>query len=225
MVQAGREGVHNMVNSSERKQALIGWSFNNAGFFSDTQLQKFLFFYELFSKTDGDSYELDGLKGYKNGPVFSGVFGDVRYNENFRAACGKMFSSRANMINEPRAKLADFLVKSLGSKLSEFTHMLNIWSVKQAEIESGGLQIPLCEGDFTEHDAAVFREIERAYPESYIDSVGTRGINGKTFVFFKADAERLSGTVMEALNEAAYDPDLDSPVYVSFSETGEPIFD
>jgi hypothetical protein len=214
-----------MANSSERKQALIGWSYNNAGFFSNTQLQKFLFFYELFSKIDGDRYELDGLKGYKNGPVFSSVFGDVRYDETFRAECGKMFPTRASMVNEPRAKLSDFLVKSLGNRLSEFTHMLNIWAVKRTEIESGGRNIPLSEDDFTEHDAAVMRDIERAYPESYIDSVATHNISGKTFVFFKADADRITPAVYEALSEVAFDPDFDSPVYISFSETGELLLD
>ncbi|MDR1531644.1 MAG: hypothetical protein LBS62_05585, partial [Clostridiales bacterium] len=69
-----------MANSSERKQALVGWFYNNAGFSTNIRLQKFLFFYECFSKIDGDTYELEDLKGYKNGPVFSGVFGDIKHD-------------------------------------------------------------------------------------------------------------------------------------------------
>lgn len=214
-----------MANSSERKKALVGWSFNNSGFFSNTQLQKFLFFYELFSKIDGDSYELEGLKGYKNGPVFSSVFGDVKYEQNFRADCGRQFESRSNLVNEQRAKLSNFLVKCLGNKLSEFTHKMNIWAAKRSEIEKGGLQVPLSEDDFTQNDADILRAIETAYPESYIDAVKTLSISGKTFLYFKADEQRLSDDIYDALNEVALDPDFDSPVYISFSETGELLLD
>jgi hypothetical protein len=214
-----------MANSSNRKQALIGWSHNNAGINSNMQLQKFLFFYECFSKIDGDVYELEGLKGYRNGPVFSTVLGDIRYDEGFKAACGKLFPFQAGMVNEKRAKLSDFLAKSLGNKLSQFTHGLNIWAIRRAEIESGGRQVPLDEQDFSEHDAAIFRDIEHAYPESYIDSVDTLNISGKAFVFFKADKSRQTEAVMEALIEAAYDPAFDSPIYASFSETGELLLD
>jgi hypothetical protein len=129
------------------------------------------------------------------------------------------------MVNEKRAKLSDFLVKSLGNKLSEFTYELNIWAVRRAEIESGSRQVPLDEQDFSEHDAAIFRDIEHAYPESYIDSVDTLNISGKAFVFFKTDAPRRTEAVIEALTEAAYDPEFDSPVYASFSETGELLLD
>lgn len=214
-----------MAYSSERKQALVGWFVNNSGFTTNVQLQKFLFFYELFSKIDGDSYELDGLKGYKNGPVFSAVFGDIKYDENFKATCGRQFQSLPHLVNEPRAKLSDFLVKCLGNKLSEFTHQMNIWAVKRDEIEKGGYQIPLSEDDFTEKDADILRAIETAYPNSYIDAVETYSINGKTFVYYKADKNRLSDRVYDVLNEVSFDPDFDSPVYISFSETGELLLD
>jgi hypothetical protein len=214
-----------MANSSERKQALVGWSYNNSCSFSNTQLQKFLFFYECFSKIDGDDYELEGLKGYKNGPVFSAVFVGLRYEERFKEICAEKLPLRISMINERRAKLSDFLVKILGNKLSEFTHGLNIWAAKREDIKNGERQVPLNEADFSQRDAAIFRDIKRAYPQEYIDSVDTRSINGKMFVLFKADAGRLTDAVMEALNEAAYDPEFDSPVYISFSETGELLLD
>lgn len=214
-----------MTYSSERKRALVGWSFNNASSFTNVQLQKFLFFYELLSKIDGDSYELDGLKGYKNGPVFSTVFGDVKYDDNFKSDCGKQFQSRANLVNESRAKLAGFLVKCLGNKLSEFTHNMNIWAVKRDEIEKGERQVPLSEEDFTDNDAAALRAIETAYPESYIDSVETINISGKTFIYFKSDENRLSNNVYDILYEVALDSEFDSPVYISFSEEGELLLD
>lgn len=214
-----------MTYSSERKKALVGWTVNNAGFTSNVQHQKFLFFYELFSKIDGDDYELDGLRGYKNGPVFSAVYGDDKYDNNFKAECGKQFQARSHLVNESRAKLAKFLVKCLGNKLSEFTHEMDIWAAKRAEIERGERQVPLSESDFTENDANMLRDIELAYPESYIDSVETYSVNGKTFVYFKSDKERLTDEVRDTLYEVSLDPEFDSPVYISFSETGVLLLD
>lgn len=214
-----------MAYSSERKQVLVGWAVNNADFNSNIQFQKFLFFYELFSKIDGDSYELDGLKGYKNGPIFSAVWGDMRYDDNYKSDCGKKALSTTCPVNESRAKLAIFLVKCLGSKFSEFTHNMNIWSVKRDEIEKGEQQVPLSENDFTETDATSLRAIETAYPESYIDSVETYSINGKTFVYFKDDKELLSDKVLDTLNEVSLDSDFDNPVYISFNEMGELLLD
>ncbi|MCL2088225.1 MAG: hypothetical protein FWH14_01960 [Oscillospiraceae bacterium] len=214
-----------MANASERKQALVGWANNNAGFNSGIQLQKFLFFYECFSKVDGDTYELDGLKGYKNGPVFSGVYGDNRYDAaNHNPRCNAMYAYQVGVINEPRAKLSAFLVDCLGSKISDFTHKLNIWAAKEDEIKRNP-NVSLDEADFSEKDGSVFRNIERAYPESYIDSVNTLNLYGKTFIYFKNDKKRLTETVHNALNEAAHDPEFDSPVYITFGETGELLLD
>lgn len=214
-----------MTYSSERKQALVGWLINNEDHATNLQLQKFLFFYELFSKIDGDEYELDGLKGYRNGPVFSAVFGDIKYDDHFKADCGKQFQSRAHLVNESRAKLAGFFVKSLGNKLSEYTHRMNIWSAKRNEIERGLYQIPLSEEDFTEKDADALRAIEAAYPESYIDAVELYSTNGKTFIYYKADKGYLTDKVYDVLNEISLDPDFDSPVYITFDEKGELLLD
>jgi hypothetical protein len=214
-----------MPNSSKRKQTLVGWCCSNADHYTNIQLQKILFFYECFSKIEGDAYELEGLKGYINGPVFSETFGDIRYEENFKNDCCAMFALNTDLVNDRRAKLSGFLAKSLGNKLSDFTHTLNIWAVKKSEIERGGHQVQLNAADFSDSDAAIFSEIERAYPESYIDSVDILTRNGKAFIFFKADRDKLTDMVYEALDEAADDSELDSPVYITFSEAGELLLD
>ena len=214
-----------MAYSSERKKALVGWSCMNADSFSNVQVQKFLFFYECFSKIEGDAYELDGLKGYRNGPVFSAVFGDIRHEQDYWNYCKEAFLSQPGMVNDRRAKLSAFLVKSLGNKLSEFTHMLNIWAAKRAEIEKGAYQVPLDEDDFSEGDAAILKDIERAYPENYLDSIETKNIHGKAFVIRKADLGKLDDRAYDAMNEAAYDPEFDTPVYVSLDETGDLLLD
>ena len=214
-----------MASSSERKRALVGWFVNNTGFHSDVQLQKFLFFYECFSKINGDACDFEGLKGYKNGPVFDSVLSDAKREQNFKNACREKFLHLSSMVDARRAKLSAFLVMTLGSKLSDFTHFLNIWAAKRNEIENGARYLPLNEIDFNEHDEAIFRDIEFAYPESYIDSVDVRAINGKAFVTFKSDANRLTDEILDALAEVSYDPSFDTPVHVSFSESGGLLLD
>jgi hypothetical protein len=214
-----------MVNSSIRKQALVGWFCNNTRIFSNMQLQKFLFFYECFSKIDGDVYELEGLKGYKNGPVFSAVLGDMRSDDNFKDYCQDKFLSSSDTVNERRAKLSNFFMNILGNKLSEFTHEFNIWAVKKKEIENGEQFVSLNEHDLSEHDITIFQTIKSVYPESYIDSVDVIHINGKAFVFYKTDSNRLNNIAIEALNEISYDPEFTNPVYLTFTETGELLLD
>ena len=69
-----------MLFSSDRKLSLSGWlqENNTLSYFSPLRLQKFLFFYEAFSKADGDYSDFSHLKGYKRGPVFSQVWGDTQ---------------------------------------------------------------------------------------------------------------------------------------------------
>ena len=214
-----------MSSSSTRKQALVGWANNYADFTSNVQHQKFLFFYECLSKIAGDEYEMDGLKGYRNGPVFSTVFSDNKYCADFLAACGQNYPVLSGLVNIRRANLSMFLVKSLGNKLSEFTHGLNIWAAKKSEIEKGGYQVALEESDFSEQDASIFRDIENAYTEGYVSSVDVLNINGKAFVYYKSDKNKLSDTVKDAIYEAAFDPEYDGPVYISFSDGGELLLD
>ena len=65
-----------MVYSNKRKLLLSGWLKENGSVEYNTslKLQKYLLFYELFAKIDGDYYDLSSLKGYKRGPVFSTVW-------------------------------------------------------------------------------------------------------------------------------------------------------
>ena len=67
-----------MLNSSKRKLALAGWlkTKDPEEFADHLKLQKFLFFYEIVSKIEGQEYELTNLKGYTDGTVFSNVYSD-----------------------------------------------------------------------------------------------------------------------------------------------------
>lgn len=134
------------------------------------------------------------------------------------------FSCLAHTTNIKRAKLSKFLTEIIGNESSEFMHTLSTWATKCTEIENGQ-QPPSEESGFSESDVAIFQRLEKIYPESYIDSVEIRNINGKAFVVFKSDLCKMTDEIMEVLNKAASDPEFEYPVYVSFSETGELVLD
>jgi hypothetical protein len=102
--------------------------------------------------------------------------------------------------------------------------MFNIWRAKRADIQNGIQQVPLDECDFSESDVSALRNIEQAYPIDYIDSVNVENIKGKAFVVLKSDRIKLTDKVYKTLNEAVFDPELESPVSVSFNEAGEVLF-
>jgi len=183
--------------------------------------QKFLFFYECLSKVDGDEYDFSELKGFKNGPVFADVYSRNRYNQSaFLAEC----ASANAVVDERRVKLAAFLVQALGSKLSDFTHKLNIWSAKKDRILRDEPYVVLSDVDFTPEDAEVFKGLERSYPESYTDSVYVKNIQGKAFVIPNENREEAENCYDE-FYAIAEDENFESPVFVTFLEDGGVFFD
>ncbi len=74
-----------MIYSNDRKRCLSGWLHQNSTIAYNTalKLQKFLLFYECFSKVSGEKADFGHLRGYKRGPVFSQVWGDY-YRVNIR---------------------------------------------------------------------------------------------------------------------------------------------
>lgn len=67
-----------MIYSNERKLSLSGWlrENNNKSYETPLKLQKFLLFYEAFTKVAGEEPDFSHLRGYNRGPVFSTVWGD-----------------------------------------------------------------------------------------------------------------------------------------------------
>lgn len=216
-----------MPFSTDRKKAMLGWAFKESALSNNIQFQKFLFFYECLSKVDGDVSEFSGLQGWKDGPVFSAVWGDMTYDKRtqFRSECEASFALNQGIINTARAKLAVFIVRILGAKLSEFTHTLDIWAKKEDRIIRGEKGVPLDEADFSFSDAQRIKELEQAYPTSYIDSMNIESFRGKSFLIPKSDTAKLTPEAREALKALALDDSLDSPVYVTFGEGGELLVD
>lgn len=210
--------------SSERKRALCGWLKKNhrKEFSSPLKMQKYLFFYELLSKMENGDAELDTLKGYKNGPVFSDVFGDRRHEELiFEKEVENVYERNPFLVDEERAKFSGFLVSIMSDQeLSELTHQFNIWNSKSERIKRNEKQVPLDEKDFNSDDQEILNTLREAYPTEYINSVYTLDIGAIHFVIDIDNADRISEAHMDILWQLSKNKDLENPVYIDFSENG-----
>lgn len=218
-----------MIYSTDRKLALSGWlkekninSYNNS-----LKLQKFLFFYEMFSKADGEKAELSHLRGYKQGPVFSTVFGDYTHERSeFDAEAEKQYNKYSKTINEERAKKVNFLDSVLTEKeLSDLTHQMNIWHAKKAQIEQGIRQVSLSEDDYTADDQALINTLQSMYSIEMIDDSAIFNIGEHSFVMSKHDAAALTDIQYDTLWMLACENDLQNPTFISIDEEGRLLVD
>ncbi|CCQ94404.1 conserved hypothetical protein [[Clostridium] ultunense Esp] len=218
-----------MLYSSFRKKAISGWlkKHQPTDFSSSLKLQKFLFFYEVLSKIEKDESEFQSLRGYKNGPVFSDVYGDYTYeNGEFLKGIEQAYAKKPDQVNEERAKLAGFLVSILNEvELSNLTHKFNIWKAKENEIKRGIKNVPLHEEDLSKEDEDLMLSLRNTYPTDYIDSVKVIQISGKSFVIHKEDIPKLTDDTKSVFISLADEDDLQNPVYVSVAEDGVVLVD
>lgn len=215
-----------MLYSSDRKKTLGGWlkKHHEREFSSPIKFQKFLFFYETLSILEKDKYELNKLRGWKQGPVFSDVWGDYNYrNEEFVKDAKKTYSNNKKKINNDRAELSSFLVSIMTtSELSDLTHEFNIWKAKENEINSNNNKknILLHIKDFNKHDTEMLLTLKKAYPINYINSVKIREESGKIFILKKSDIEKLNENSEYAFLALSKENSLKNPAYVSVSDEG-----
>lgn len=218
-----------MIYSNSRKLLLSGWLKENGSteYNSPLKLQKFLLFYEAFTKINGDTADFSHLRGYKRGPVFSNVWGDYTHERlAFDDAVQKEYSSAHEQIDEERAKKSQFIVSILSeNELSELTHKLNIWNAKETRIMQGERQVDLCESDFSDNDARIMRLLEEMYPISLIDNSHIVEIDNHYFVFNKQDAGRLTEQHFDILSALSDNEQLSNPVYVELDEEGRLVVD
>jgi hypothetical protein len=214
--------------SSLRKKSLSGWLYTNHRTESaNLKLQKFLFFYECLSKAESDEYEFRLLRGYKKGPVFSDVYGECVYeNGSFSDMAETAYKQNPSMVNESRAKFCAFLVKIMTEdELSEFTHIFNIWKVKEPEILAGAQQLPLSEKDLNASDVEKLISLKNLYTDEYIDSVRVYKIYDKTFLIKKSDVCKITTNMKDVFLALAENNDLQNPVYVEISDSGVVLVD
>ena len=219
-----------MVNSNSRKLTLSAWLkfHSEPEYNSPLKLQKFLFLYEAFSKAAGDKKaDFDHLRGYKNGPVFSNVFGDYTKEraefERKANACYELFGKK---LNHERALLCSFIVATLSElELSELTHKMNIWKSQADLISKGYLQVPLYESDFNEDDCMMIKTLESIYPLEMIKSSEVINVGNYYFVMSKADFKQLTEEHIDILSALALTDELHNPVFVEVDKKGGLLID
>lgn len=219
-----------MIYSNERKLALAGWLNKNdfSSYNVPLKLQKFLFFYESASKVYGKKYDFYKLRGYKNGPVFSQVWGDYTKERSLfdEKAVTLYEENGSEFIDSTIVNKIDFFIKTCTEdELSGITHSMNIWNSKKRRIASGEYQVDLEDNDFTDDDAEIIKNIMSAYSDEFIDNSKVLPIKDKIFLFSKSDATKLSPIQMDTLHELANEPSLENPVYVSVDTKGSLLVD
>lgn len=218
-----------MVYSNKRKLCLSGWlqKYNNEEYNSPLKLQKFLVLYEAFSKVEGETPDFSHLRGYKRGPVFSNVWGDYTKDRTaFNAVSMSCYEEEHESVNVKRARKCAFIVSTLSeAELSDLTHELNLWKVKEERIMSGEYQVRLMEADFNSEDAQLVSCLEKMYPDEIVDNSEVIRLERNYFIFRKADVQKLTEQHLDTLMTLAENENLSNPVYVDIDEKGRLVID
>ena len=183
-----------MIYSSKRKLSLSGWlkENDNVSYNTSLKLQKFLFFYEVLTKVAGEQAEFNYLKGYKNGPVFSNVWGDyTKESDQFKLESQKAYQTNKESINEERAKICSFIVGTMTEK----------------ELS-----------DFNFYDKELMQKLSDMYPMQLIENSKIINMDKKYFVFSKENAEKLTVEHLDTLLILSENTDIYNPVFVELDE-------
>lgn len=213
-----------MIYSNERKLCLSGWLKEHSAknYNTPLKLQKFLFFYETFSKTFGETPDFSHLRGYKRGPVFSNVWGDyTKERTAFDEAANDNYHHHKDIVNLDRAQKCAFIVGTMSeNELSELTHQMNLWKSKEKQIMSGTYQVDLCEKDFNKNDAAIIQALDRMYPANLINNSEIVNLDNNFFVFKKQDIAKLTEVHFDILLTLTEQEELHNPVFVDIDQEG-----
>lgn len=216
-----------ILNSNKHKLELSSWLSSNQieEFSRNLKLQKFIFFYEAFSKLENEIADFNYLRAYPNGPVYSDVYGDYIYqSSDFIATISNLSSYET--VNEERAKLAGFLVKVLTEdELSDLTHEFDAWKVKEDMLAMGLKNISITEDDFSDADLELLSTLQMMYPQELIDSVEVISIGRKSFLISKEDKGKLTDEQENIFINLADNTGLHNPVFVSLSDDGVLLID
>lgn len=224
-----KKGGSMMIYSDIRKLCLSGWLKQEhiEEFLKPIKFQKFLLFYESFSKTLTGNGDFSNLKGYIHGPVFSTVWGDyTKEKSSFEELATDVYNKNKQMIDNDIAEKCAFLVKVTSEEeLSDLSHQLNIWSTKKNRIERGEQHVKLSEVDFNENDMELIRTLNSMFPIDIIKNSEVVQIHSKCFVFNKNDYSRITLDQLDVLETLAISENLHNPVYVEIDGEGRLILD
>ena len=209
-----------MLFTSEERLKRLAWMRNQSEetFGSKLRQQKFLFFYEMFSKINNRDNHLEYLKAYPNGPVFSEVYGDSTYRNTEFTEKIKSFVDFSD-IDENISNAALYLVKTFTEReISDLTHNLDLWSCKAKRILNGEKGIGIYDSDITEKDVACFNELYDEYLNLSLQDVEIIELFNKIFIISKENAKKLTYEHQEVIELLSRDQDLENPVYLDIEE-------
>ena len=219
-----------MINSNNHKLALCGWLKENnpKEYSTPLKLQKFLLFYELFSKFSNESIDFSFLRGYKRGPVFSDVWGDYTKEKNlFNKRALQEYKNPENNLNNERARHCAFIVQILSDNdLSNFTHKLNLWNSKRERIDRGEKQVSLNIEDFNKDDEEKIKLLMEMYPLNLIENSEVVEVDNHFFIFSKEDYKKFTSEHYDVLCSVVQaDKELQNPIYVEIDKNGRLLID
>jgi hypothetical protein len=208
-----------MINTPSSRIKKLKWLLNDEKCegFSNLQIQKYLFFAEMFNKHQGEEYSIRGLKAYQNGPVFSDTWGDMVHDSIEMDVAIASADIDFNSGTQKSVEKSKFLVKSLtNGELTDLTHSLDLWKSKEKKIRAGYKQIPINENDISDSD---LNKIEYLY--SLCDTENCYNfieIADKRFLILEEDMPNLTNEHLEILEQLSDSKELINPVYISIEE-------
>lgn len=217
-----------MLNLNKEKLALVTWLYNNdqRSYQNTRKLQKFLFFYELFSKVMGRPYDLGNFKIWLFGPVDSFVYGDYTYRQPELTRAIEE-NKNLELVQPEIARKANFLVQILNTQeISDLTHEFDLWKTPVGlHSDFDKENIPLDEVHFSQTDEAMTKELFYMYDDELIKNSTVIHTFGKHFVLSKDDANKLTEDQQSILDGLSFDETLQNPVFVEIDSDGALIID
>ncbi|VWL84955.1 hypothetical protein [Oceanivirga miroungae] len=210
-----------MLNSSNRHLEILSWLNTKKDItqYTHLQLEKFLYFYEMFNMVDNKTYNIKGLKAYENGPVYSNVYGDYVYNREELFNRIRSINSDSNLDSNDNLVKSRFLIETLNDNdLSYLTHQLDMWKCKEKEIKMGVKQIPIYERDITINDKKMLEQIKSGCMD--VSNYEVINILDKRFLIDKNIFSNFKREHYQTLEKLSNVEDLDNPVYIDMSEEG-----
>lgn len=208
--------------SNGHRTDLCGWLLKKdfEQFDKHLKLQKFLFFYESFRKLDTNEGDFSSLKAYKNGPVYSDVYGDYTHRKSILVNELKS-NNNHDSVDEDLAERTYLLISLLNqTELSELTHELNVWNIHQEKIERNVKHIEIQETDFTKKDFDLLENLKGMFDISKFQNSTIYSSEDVNYVFEKGVFAQLSKVQIETLDEIANTETLYNPVFVTLDEEG-----
>lgn len=184
---------------------------------SPIQIQKFLFFSEMFNRNTNEQYSFYKLKAYKNGPVFSDVYGDITYRRSELLESLGNSDIIFNLQEEENLKKALFITYTQSDEdLSEMTHNMDLWKSKEELVNENKRQIPIYEYDITNRDEQL---INNFYEYSNdIDDYKVIRMNGKIFLLDRQNSDLFKDEMLQTMELISEDENLINPVYVDIED-------